>query len=378
MRGASAPDRHTPGCTGNGRMMLGTSIRRRIAAAALALSFVGGRAEASPSARLVYSRSESAASCPSENELRSAVAARFGYDPFFLYAPQTVVVQVARGHDEFRARVELVDAQGMARGTRELSSARATCGELFEAMALAISIALDASAVVQDTTPEAEPAPIAPVPSSAPSTGAPSTGAPAPPPTALAPAAGPANPAPARPHEEPPARAPRANARSPVTFFAGADLRGSLGLAPSLAAGVGLFVGARYRSVSLALEGFADAPASSAPKDGVGRAESWLVAGAIAPCVHVAFAFACGLVEIGAIEARGLDVTQPETPSAPFVALGARLGAELPLSPVWAFRVGGDLLVDLNRPSLRIDGTEMWKFTVLAGGIAMGLAARFR
>jgi hypothetical protein len=102
-----------------------------------------GAAAAGPSARLVYARAPEASSCPDEERLRAAVAARFGYDPFFPWARQTVVVQVWREAARFRSRVQLVDGAGLAVGARELSSDQDS-SELFDATALGISIALDA------------------------------------------------------------------------------------------------------------------------------------------------------------------------------------------------------------------------------------------
>jgi len=79
-----------------------------------------------------------------------------GYDPFFPWAKQTIVVQVWREHQRLRARVQLVDGEGTSRGTRELtaSSDSADCAELFDATALAISIALDAAAALEQEAAE--------------------------------------------------------------------------------------------------------------------------------------------------------------------------------------------------------------------------------
>ena len=74
------------------------------------------------------------------------MAAQIGYDPFFAWAKQTVVVLVARGRGGFTAHVELVDAQGdCTRLARHLVGRPELRAELFDAAALAISIALDAS-----------------------------------------------------------------------------------------------------------------------------------------------------------------------------------------------------------------------------------------
>jgi hypothetical protein len=122
-------------------------VRGRIATACLALAWpllVGVRpVQASPSARLVYSRDPAASSCPDEAALRRAVAARVGYDPFFTWAPKTVVVHIAAAPPHgFVARLLLVDDRGVAFGARELRT-QGQCIELLDAAALGIAIAID-------------------------------------------------------------------------------------------------------------------------------------------------------------------------------------------------------------------------------------------
>jgi hypothetical protein len=85
--------------------------------------------EAAAASRLIYFRTEGASACPNEEALRSAVAQRLGYDPFFAWAEQIVVVKISAASGWLRARLELVDAKGLASGARELS-ARAGEGAL--------------------------------------------------------------------------------------------------------------------------------------------------------------------------------------------------------------------------------------------------------
>src|SRR4051812_40160467 len=61
---------------------------------AASLAAATARAEG-PAARLVYARAPGTESCADEATLRRAVAARVGYDPFFPFAKQTVVVRFA-------------------------------------------------------------------------------------------------------------------------------------------------------------------------------------------------------------------------------------------------------------------------------------------
>jgi len=75
-------------CDPSGRVRDRSAIggrRRRLAfcGALAACGLHSATARAVPSARLVYSRTESAESCPDESALRAAVAARIGYDAFY-------------------------------------------------------------------------------------------------------------------------------------------------------------------------------------------------------------------------------------------------------------------------------------------------------
>jgi hypothetical protein len=336
--------------------------------AAIAATFLLRDAGASPSARLVYVRSPEAAGCPGEQELRTAVRARFGYDPFFAWATQTVVVQVWRERGHYRSRVQLVDAKGVARGTRELTSDRDSCLELFDATALAISIAMDAalaSVQVSETEPPQPPAPPASsTPPPSPPTNAPDLAAPAEAPqqsTASEPDA----------QREAAPTSPRG-----ARFFAGLDLVGSAGSAPSLAVGLAAVGGLRAGAVSLGLEMRADAPAS-ASGPGAGTVTSSLYLASVVPCAHYEFASLCGTGAVGWMQASGSGVSTPHGAGTLFVSAGARIALEWPLSQTFSFRVHGDLIADLRRPTFVLDGASAWSAPPVAGSTAMGLLGRF-
>jgi hypothetical protein len=177
---------------------------------AIAILAIAHAASASPSARLVYARSADASTCPDETALRGAVAARFGYDPFFAWAKRTVVVGVWRRGEKFSSRVQVLDEQGVARGARELTTDGPSCSELFDATALAISIALDASSKADAPVPDSvEPPPAAP---------------PEPPPVLNPPA-----PATDATRDEP--RPSRVAGTPALSWFAGAEVLGSKGTA---------------------------------------------------------------------------------------------------------------------------------------------------
>lgn len=80
------------------------------------LSAVGSRrAVAAPgdATHLEYARSARAAGCPDREALKTAVQRRLGYDPFFPVARQSIVVEVSDFDDTLRARMQLLDEQGM-------------------------------------------------------------------------------------------------------------------------------------------------------------------------------------------------------------------------------------------------------------------------
>jgi hypothetical protein len=133
---------------------------QKVALAVIALALFASPAWAAPATRLVYAREPGAEKCADEGALRSAVAARLGYDPFFPWAKTTPTVNVRREGGAYRAHVALIDDKGLARGTRDLADTRDDCAELLPAMALGISIALD----MLDPRPPAPPPPEPPKP----------------------------------------------------------------------------------------------------------------------------------------------------------------------------------------------------------------------
>ena len=327
------------------------------------LAVASSRADAAPSARLVYARSTEAASCPAETSLRRAVAARFGYDPFFAWAKQTIVVQISREGPRFLARVQLVDEQGLARGTREIASEEASCAELFDATALAISIALDASSASstsaspqaaaseasEPTAVAAPPAPEPSSPSSAPSVRDDATTAPAP--------------------------TPPSAARVGVLAIASAFVT------PSIAPGVAAFGEYRWPAALMQLE----LQASASLRANVDLSErdpssAWIAAElltvALAPCTRFGHAYACLVGDVGWLHAHSGGLAHPRSDDAPFVAAGGRLGAEWPLPGQYTFLVRADLLADLTPPRFLLDG-QPWSAPVGAGSVGFGFGVPF-
>jgi hypothetical protein len=337
-----------------------------VALPALAMAVLEATAAASPTSRLVYSRAPEASSCPDETELRKSVAARFGYDPFFPWAKQTVVVQISRARARYTSRVQLLDEQGIAHGMREFSSNQVNCSEIFQATALAVAIALDAPATppTQDAPAEEKASPPPPPPPK-PAEPAPTVPPPATPPTA---------------DLTRDARVtPLANAAPRVRFDVGLDVLGSINRTPLVTPGISAFARARLSIWSLALELRGDWPESAARSDkiGGGSVQAWLIAGGLAPCLHVAYLAFCAVAELGSLQAAGQDVDPRFSKAALFLAAGARLEFEWPLSTTWSVRARVDGVANLYRATLVLGSETVWPAPLFAGTLGAGLAAHF-
>jgi hypothetical protein len=307
-------------------------------------------ARANPSARLIYVRGPGAGECPSEDVVRRSVAARLGYDPFFLSAPTTIFVELSRDGERFAAVVKLIDNQGVERGVRRLESHTRDCGDLVGTLALTISLVVDPlSLAVAPTPPEAAAVPAAPA-------------APASPPPAFAPAAAPAPVVPTPPAPRPPA----------VTPFVGVAVLGSLGSALAPTAGAAIFGGARRSWVSVRVEGRGDLPASASNPP----ARSWALFGSALPCGHLDRAFACASIGLEWIHATG-DAASPRRAETLVAVAGGRLGLELVATEHFALAAFGESLVPLQRPRIVIDGTTTHSFDAVAGDVGISAQERF-
>jgi hypothetical protein len=305
----------------------------------------------------IYSRSEDAGSCPGEEALRHAVASRVGYDPFFVYANRTIVASVTRGRRGFQATVDLIDERGISHGARELHT-EGDCADLLDAVALAIAIAIDPKSL---SRPPSEESTVVPVPSP--------------------PAQPEAEPPPALPASEPvPVVPPRPSfppERPPATTELSVGATAAAGYAPKPAVGSTLSIGLRWHVFSLALEGRIDAPSSAAAWGG-GSVSSWLLLGALSPCVHFERFFGCALLQGGSAQVAGNGVRNEGAESVPWWAAGGRVGVYLPLGGSLLLRFRSDLVANLAPFTLQLNGQRAWNTPPIAGDAGVDLILRFR
>jgi hypothetical protein len=335
------------------------------------------------SARLVYDRGPGAESCASEPALRAAVATRLGYDPFFPWARDTVVAEVERTGDGFRARVKLVDEDAIEHGAREIAVHNESCAAVTEAMALTISLIIDpsrmtggppaaASEGTQDAAASPEPPPQRETRASPPEPEVPDSRFPAAATDRRA-SAPPSAGGVASSESAPPRRS-----RDAVAFEAGAQILAVY--APASDGGVGFAAtfGITWRSLSLDIEGRFDAPVSYLNTKYQLRAESWIAAGQVVPCVHFAWAFGCAVVAAGVLQASGEAINYSTPQTAFWAAAGGRLGVQvMPFGDYLVLRAFVDVVGTFPTYTVRIDRLPIYPVPPVAGDVGLGAAWRF-
>ncbi len=333
-----------------------TRVDARPLATALVVLGVSGAATSAaaaehPTVRLSFERGAGAEQCPDDANLREAVAARLGYDPFDDHAAHELRAQVRRTGRSFSAHIELRDADGTVRGERDLVSAARDCGELAAAMAIAVSLGIDPlSATVH---PAAAPLP-----------------APPPPP--------PASPPPASPPEVSAAPPPPAPPPAPGSQSSPVPLRARFGVGAMLAWGVApggpsvggtLDAGVRRGMWSLSVEGLATLDTTAS--DAGSSVKSTLLLATAAPCVHVWIGVGCALVGVGSLRATGV-VRLPQSGHAAFADGGARLGVLVPI--VWRLLLDAhvDGLATFTHLTYHLDGQNAWSTPPVWGSLGLG------
>ena len=290
--------------------------------------------------RLTWARGAGAERCVGLLGLQEDVKARLGYDPFAM--PREIAVEgvIVRGAKGFRAELVIRDAGDRSLGTRQLASAEADCRSLGEAVAVAITVAIDPEATGV-STPLVEEGRITDAPP-------------------------PALPTPSRPP------APAAN----VTLSGGAGVGLVPGVVPLVALRVRANVG-EHVQVGL---GAHFAPESR--RDGVGYA---LTSGALEACV-VPWTAArwlrwCGDVHVGAFQVfvHAAELAPVEVGAFPWAGAGTGPGLSLPIAGSLHLDAALSALVPLVRRQafLRGQAEPMWEQSVVTGRADLGLGASF-
>lgn len=324
---------------------VGLGVRMFVAGSALVWT-----AAAAPRWRLSYVPEPDAA-CPEEAELRQAVAARLGWDPFSADGADTVVARINQRGDGFSGSVELLDEAGASRGRRALEARAATCSEMARALAISISIAVDPDHALDVETP-VQSADLAPKPE-------------------------PAVPAPTT--SEPSQRADVAPRRSDPREHESALSVAAVsmwGVAPALAWGGTLRFQKRFAWLALG-GGMLGLASPSARISTTESLRSTLAAGNLEACMVGGVLEGCLVGLAGATWARADDVAQPRTDAGAFVAAGGRLALMTPLSSSVSFFADASVLGIAAPVRAAVDGVEIWRAPPVAVALALGTKFHF-
>jgi len=335
---------HLPGRKGKGSWR---SLVRLVTLAALLLPSASVAADELETATLTYEARDVGARCPDAESFGRQVAARLGYQPFVPAGKHRVVVRLSGVAGRVHAHAEVTRAGSTTPGARDLESDLDKCETLTLALATAVAIALDP--IHSAGAPSAELPPLPP---------------PEPPRTPPDPEA------PAREITPPPASVP---SREPVLLFATAGLFAADWILPGVSLGGDVGIGARIGRFSLEASGRLEAMPAPVQLDSGDQVTGTVFSALLAPCVHLGAWVVCALGRVGALQARAPDLVQTNLGTTIFGTLGARIGYELPLSSVVAFRALASVEAPLVRTVLEIDQTSVWVAPPLTAGLEIGL-----
>jgi hypothetical protein len=331
-------------------------------AASVALGFAIAAAGASsgvaaPSSTTVsfqYEAPDPGGRCPASKTMENAIAARLGFFPFDERGTVLVRATIRSEAQELIGVVEMTDQSGKVVGRRVLRSSSSDCEGLTEAMAVAISVALEPLALRPPESPR----------SSAPASFTP---APAPPSSSASSAPGPVEPA-----RVPPLRNPHAEPIEPPRLHASLGAMTTTGTTPGTALGVTGQVGIRRSSWSAALEGRAELVTVTHVDDS--EVHTSLVSGWLVPCWQGSPWMACAIAGAGSLRVEGKEVDEPKRDQAFYAALGGRVGAEIPVYGSMFLRLHGDLAMALTRTTFFLSDQARWSSSPvhLGAGLALG------
>jgi hypothetical protein len=292
-------------------------------------------------ARLEYVRGVGAEACPDEHDVRDAITARLGADPFSDQGGRTLSCRIEADRQGLRAEIAERRAGGVVAGVRSLATRDSSCRDLAPALLLVLSLAARAP----ESAPELEPPPPR-----------------APSPPVVRAAAVPA--------------AIVTTGPAPLAVQVGAGLFVTEASLPGLSAGGMASIGIARDGSALSLELAGEAPRSVALA--VGQVTAWRASAALVPCRTFGLLIGCAVGAAGLLHGEGRGIPQARAATGPWLGLGARLGVRVPLGRAAALEAHADAVAPVLRTRLLVGEAAVWTTPPAAASIGLTLVRRFR
>ena len=291
-------------------------------------------------ARLRYQRLAGAESCPTQPAFQAEIAAWLGYDAFAESSPRSVVIDLSGSASGLGAHLQLDDVDGKILGERQIVTASSDCRDLTQALVLAVALAVDPLPITRDVIKSNEAPP---------------------PPAVQAAVLSPGLAAP--PH--------LAGPNAELSFTLGSLwVVGGPQVAPGLMAGLE----ARWDHFSLGIEGEGDAFTGEPFLSG--SVQVSLVAAELVPCYRMEVFGFCGVVAAGAELGHGEGIHDASSQPLPYVGVGARVLADLPITGALSVRLQIDALGTLRGATFDVGTADVWDTPALTFQAAAALAVR--
>jgi hypothetical protein len=128
----------------------------------------------------------------------------------------------------------------------------------------------------------------------------------------------------------------------------------------------------RQGAISLAIDGRFYVPMTEhTTRDG--KVKGSLMAGALAPCVHLGIAAGCAILVLGGYSATGDGVDNPRDASTFYSAVGLRSGISIPLSDRIFLPLEAEAVVPMTPIELTLRREVVWRSPLVVGSLLVGL-----
>jgi hypothetical protein len=104
----------------------------------------------------------------------------------------------------------------------------------------------------------------------------------------------------------------------------------------------------------------------------------WRASAALVLCRSRGLLLGCALVAAGLLHGAGEGIPEARAATGPWLGLGGRAGARIPLAPALALEVRADVAVPVLRTRLLVGQAAVWTTPAVSGALGLALTRTFR